>query len=147
MEKKWCSSCGIAFEPRAQTPRQTFCPKDECQLARKRLWQRAKRTTDKDYRENQAAAQELWRSTHPDYWRKYRKEHPDYADANRERQKIRNARRCSTDSTIAKVDASDNLLPTEGIFKLVLLDPSQRGPIREWTVHLTLLLQSKTTPR
>jgi len=141
MEKRWCSSCGSTFEPRAQAPRQTFCAKDECQLARKRLWQRAKRTTDDDYRENQAAAQELWRRTHPDYWRKYREEHPDYAAANRERQKTRNARRVGSHSTIAKGDASDDLLPAKGVFRLVLLDPSQKGIVREWTVHLTLLFR------
>jgi hypothetical protein len=142
MEKRWCSACGAAFEPRAQAPRQTFCPKDECQLARKRLWQRAKRTTDDDYRENQAAAQELWRRTHPDYWRKYRAEHPISAAANRERQKGRNARRSGANSTIAKGDASHDLLPTEGVFRLVLLDSPQRCPSREWTVHLTLLFPS-----
>lgn len=145
MEKRWCSSCGIAFEPRPQAPRQTFCPKDECQLARKRLWQRAKRTTDHDYRENQAAAQKLWRRTHSDYWRKYREEHPDYAAANRERQKIRNARRSGADSTIAKGDASADRLPTEGVFRLMLLDPSRRRAAREWMVHLTLLSQSSET--
>ena len=145
MEKRWCSSCGSAFAPRAQSPRQTFCSRDECQLARKRLWQRAKRTTDSDYRENQVAAQELWRRTHPDYWRKYREEHPDYTAANREQQKIRNARRSVTDFTIAKSDASGDQLPAEGVFKLVLLDPSQRRRTREWTVHLTLLFQRRGT--
>lgn len=142
MEKRWCNSCGCAFEPRAQTPRQTFCPKDECQLARKRLWQRAKRTTDEDYRENKAAAQQAWRRDHPDYWRKYREEHPEYAAANRRQQRIRNARRISSDSEVAKDDASELGIPAVGVFRLLLLEPSHSGATRQWTVHMTLLSEN-----
>lgn len=137
MEKRWCSACGAAFEPRAQTPRQAFCPKEACQSARKRLWQRAKRSTDDDYRKNQAAAQELWRRNHPDYWRKYREEHPDYAASNRKQQRARNARRNGGSNVIAKDDASESSIPHEGIFRLVLLVPLPKGPIRQWTVRLT----------
>jgi len=137
MEKRWCSSCGAAFEPRAQTPRQAFCPKAACQLARKRLWQQAKRSTDDDYRKNQAAAQELWRRNHPDYWRKYREEHPDYAASNREQQKSRNARRNTGSTVIANDDASDGSMPPEGIFRLVLLASFHKGSVRQWTVRLT----------
>ncbi len=139
MEKRWCSSCGAAFEPRAQAPRQAFCPKDACQLARKRLWQQAKRSTDDDYRKNQAAAQELWRRNHPDYWRKYREEHPDYAASNREQQRTRNARRNGGSTVIANEDVSDNSIPLEGIFRLVLLAPFHKGSVRQWTVRLTLV--------
>lgn len=142
MEKRWCSSCGNAFEPRAQSPRQTFCPEDACQLARKRLWQRAKRNTDDDYRENQAAAQKFWQRNHPDYWRKYREEHPDYAAANREQQKLRNARRSGRSLSIAKSDASADLFPSAGVFRLVLLDARHRGATLQWTVRLTLLSNS-----
>lgn len=137
MEKRWCSCCGAAFEPRAQTPRQAFCPKEACQLARKRLWQRAKRSTDDDYRKNQAAAQELWRRNHPDYWRKYREDHPGYAATNREQQRARNARRRGGSTVIAKDDASDSSIPFEGIFRLVLLAPHRKGATRQWTVRLT----------
>jgi hypothetical protein len=106
-------------------------------LARKRLWQQAKRSTDDDYRKNQAAAQELWRRSHPDYWRKYREEHPDYAAANREQQKTRNARRSAGSNMIAKNDASVSSIPLEGIFRLVLLSPFRKGAVRQWTVRLT----------
>lgn len=136
MEKRWCSACGAAFEPRAQTPRQAFCTKEACQSARKRLWQRAKRSTDDDYRKNQAAAQELWCRNHPDYWRKYREEHPDYVASNRQQQRARNARRNGGNTVIAKDDASDSSIPREGIFRLVLLAPLQKGLIRQWTVRL-----------
>jgi hypothetical protein len=139
MDKRWCSACGQPFEPRPQTPRQAYCTKDVCQRARKRLWQRTKRSTDGDYRENQAVAQQLWRRNHPDYWREYREEHPGYTVANRERQQQRNARRARGELSIAKEDASALRLPTKGVFQLVQLEPAYKGPRREWTVQLTVL--------
>jgi len=139
MEKRWCSACGVAFEPRPQSPRQAYCPNKACQRARKRLWQRTKRNTDDDYRENQVVAQEGWRHSNPDYWRKYREAHPDYTDANRQQQKQRNARRSGSVRVIAKGDASPMLLPTAGVFRLTQLEPDYRGARIEWTVLLTLI--------
>jgi hypothetical protein len=139
MEKRWCSACGEAFEPRPQSPRQAYCPSEACQRARKRLWQRTKRRTDEDYRQNQAVAQEVWRRTHPDYWRRYREAHPDYTMSNRQQQQTRNARRTGSDGVIAKADASTPLLPAAGVFRLTQLEPTYRGARREWTVHLTLM--------
>lgn len=139
MEKRWCSACGEPFEPRPQSPRQAYCTKKACQRARKRLWQRTKRRTDDDYRENQAVAQDVWRLTHPDYWRQYREAHPDYSAANRQQQQQRNARRTRSDRGIANGDASTLHVPTTGIFRLVQIEPTYRGARREWTVHLTLI--------
>ena len=139
MEKRWCSACGLAFEPRPQSPRQAYCPDEDCQRARKRLWQRAKRSTDDDYRDNQVVAQEGWRRSHPDYWRHYRESHPEYAAANRQQQKQRNARRSRGDRLIAKGDASSPRLPVTGIFRLTQVEPEYSGARREWTVQLTLI--------
>ncbi|MCO5125090.1 MAG: hypothetical protein M9915_15280 [Rhizobacter sp.] len=139
MERRWCSACGDAFEPRPQAPRQAYCPNEACQRARKRLWQRAKRSTDDDYRENQAVAQEGWRQSHPDYWRQYREGHPEYTASNRQQQKQRNARRSGSDRVIAKGDASRLRLPAAGIFRLTQIEPDYRGARREWTVQLTLI--------
>lgn len=139
MEKRWCSACGDAFEPRPQSPRQAYCPKEACQRARKRLWQRAKRSTDDDYRENQVVAQEGWRRSHPDYWRQYREAHPEYAASNRQQQKQRNARRLGGDDAIANGDVSTSRLPAAGVFRLTLLEPGYKGVRREWTVELTLI--------
>lgn len=136
MEKRWCSACGEAFQPRPQSPRQAYCPKEVCQRARKRLWQRAKRSTDDDYRENQVVAQRLWRRNHPDYWREYRETHPEYTAANREQQQQRNARRTGL---IANEDASTLRLPPQGVFRLTLLEPACEAARREWTVQLTLV--------
>lgn len=139
MEKRWCSACGKAFEPRPQSPRQAYCPKEACQQARKRLWQRAKRSTDDDYRENQVLAQEVWHRTHPEYWRQYRESHPDYTASNRQQQQKRNARRADGERVIAKEDASTRRLPPTGVFRLTQLEPTYRGARREWTVQLTVI--------
>jgi hypothetical protein len=139
MEKRWCSACGRAFEPRPQSPRQAYCPKEDCQQARKRLWQQAKRSTDYGYYENQVQSQERWRRRHSDYWRQYRKDHPDYAASNRDKQKDRNARIRHAATVIANSDASSNQMPTSGIFRLVDMQANQAGIHQEWFVRLTLI--------
>jgi hypothetical protein len=142
MEKRWCSACGKAFEPRPQSPRQAYCPDEACQRARKRLWQRTKRRTDDDYRENQAMAQDAWRRTHPGYWRQYREAHPDYTASNRQQQQKRNGRRARGDDVIAKGDASTLGIPSPGVFRLTQLESVYSGARREWTVQLTLVAKA-----
>lgn len=139
MEKRWCNSCGQAFEPRPQSPRQAYCPKAECQQARKRLWQQAKRSTDYGYFQNQAHSQERWRRRNSDYWRQYRDEHPDYVASNREKQKERNARQRQGVALIANSDTSPAETFLSGTYKLVDLSAHERGIQREWLVRLALI--------
>lgn len=137
MEKRWCSACGEAFQPRAQTPGQTYCSKETCQRSRKRLWQKTKRKTDHDYHENQAQAQATWRGKNLDYWRQYRETHPTYTENNRREQKARNARR--RDDAIAKSDASRRWLPPDGVFVLTHIGASSSRAPQQWMVRLTLI--------
>ena len=97
-----CKACGGRFSPRPQNPDQQFCSKPECQRERKRRWQKHKRATDADYRDNQARARRRWAQAHPDYWRTYRREHPDYTARNRALQRERDRRRRQG---LAKMDA------------------------------------------
>jgi hypothetical protein len=97
-----CKACGGHFAPRPQNSNQQFCSKPECQRERKRRWQKHKRATDADYRENQARARQQWAQRHPDYWRRYRRDHPDYAARNRILQRERDRRRRES---LAKMDA------------------------------------------
>jgi hypothetical protein len=114
MEGRWCTSCGVKFTPRAQSPAQTYCPLTECQRMRKRVWQQAKRRSDPDYSANQSKAQADWARKNPDYWRSYRAANPEYTQGNRSSQQIRNATR-----RIAKSDASiDAILLQDGIYRL-----------------------------
>ena len=97
-----CKACGSRISPRPQNPDQQFCSKSECQRERKRRWQKHKRATDVDYRDNQARARRQWALAHPDYWRTYRREHPDYTARNRALQRERDRRRRQG---LAKMDA------------------------------------------
>ena len=102
VERK-CKACGGHFAPRPQNSDQQFCSKRECQRERKRRWQKHKRATDADYRENQARARQRWAQAHPDYWRQYRRDHSEYTARNRVLQRERDRRRREG---LAKMDAS-----------------------------------------
>lgn len=138
MDKRWCSACGEAFEPRPQSPRQLYCAKTACQQSRKRLWQKTKRKTDQDYCDNQAQAQSNWRREHPDYWRSYRETHPEYTKVNRQQQRQRNAQRASSQKSppIAKSDVSQGRVPVMGIFRLIAIEPASWAGQHEWIVQI-----------
>ena len=130
MSRCRCANCGDAFERRPQNPDQTYCSKNDCQRARKRLWQRAKMESDADYRENQLRAQKQWREKNPDYWKRWRSAHPAYVERNRARQRTRNKKRDNGTgapegdaSSFAKMDASmaGVSLPS-GTYRLVPAD-------------------------
>ncbi len=86
--------------------------------------------------ENQVQAQSNWRVHNPDYWRRYRETHPDYAATNRKRQDQRNSRR---KAVIAKSDASTADLPKTGLFRLMAIDPASLAGSHEWVVQLTFM--------
>jgi len=104
MERRRCAACGQAFRPRSQVPEQSYCSAAACQRVRRRRWQKTKRHSDADYRENQARAQRAWAQGHRGYWREYRRTHPQYCESNREaaRQQQRRRRRARR---FAKMDA------------------------------------------
>ena len=117
MQSRRCTACGHAFRPRPQVPQQSYCPTSDCQRERRRSWQKAKRESDPDYRDNQARAQRAWLERNPDYWREYRRNHPNYCERNRLLQRERNDQR--TEPLIAKMDASTPELPlTSGIYRI-----------------------------
>ena len=105
-----CVYCGDFFEGSPRHKNQTCCKKKECQNAKKAAWQRHKLKTDPEYRANQKSSQNRWLQNNPDYWEKYRKEHPEKAERNRILQTIRNRKARSKDQTslIAKMDASNH---------------------------------------
>ena len=107
MEKRRCAGCGEAFRPRPQVPEQEYCGKPECRRSRRRSWQRAKRRKDADYRDNQARAHRAWAGKKSAYWQAYRMAHPDYAQANREKQRQRDRGRRG--ENLAKMDSSKPL--------------------------------------
>ncbi|WP_291994097.1 hypothetical protein [Candidatus Accumulibacter sp. ACC003] len=101
MEFRQCEACRQPFRPRPRNPDQCFCSAAACQRERRRRWQAAKRQSDPDYRENQKRAQKAWAERHPDYWRTYRDQHPEYVARNRARQR----ERAPAPTGVAKMDA------------------------------------------
>jgi hypothetical protein len=138
MECKSCASCGRAFRPRPQVPQQRFCCAADCQRARKRLWQRAKRASDPDYRANQAEAQQGWSSRHPGYWQAYRCAHPEYVERNRRRrrERYRQQRACP----VAKMDVcKDRSFVPSGTYRLSAVSGGDVAKMDAWMVEITLL--------
>ena len=130
-----CASCRRLFRGRAQVRGQRYCAAHACQRVRRKRWQRAKRRTDPDYRENQARAQEAWRIRHPDYWRVYRATHTHYTNANRAQQARRDAAR-----HLAKRDVSTAFSPgVSGIYRLSAAGGGDLAKSDAWTVELTVL--------
>ena len=111
MEPVPCAGCSTFFVPRNKC--QIFCSKPCCQRIRKALWQKQKLATDPEYKEGQRLAQKKWLQNTPDYWKDYRRRHPEKADRNRSLQKIRNMKnrwdqpvwKASKTIGIAKMDA------------------------------------------
>jgi hypothetical protein len=137
MEKRWCTACGNAFEPRPQSPRQSYCTDPGCQQARRRLWQKTKRRSDSDYVKNQAQAQRDWCERHPGYWRNYRDRNPDYTTRNRAQQTARNQRR--EPAVIAKSDASLPESLVSGVYTLSPTTPEMIAKVGVWKVRITLI--------
>jgi hypothetical protein len=145
MESRRCAGCGRAFRLRSQVPGQHYCSEAACQRERRRCWQRAKRESDADYRENQARAQRAWAQSHREYWRNYRRTHPDYCERNRDgsRQRQRDRRQrvgSSTSTKFAKMDAStpDSPVPS-GTYRLVPAAAVEFAKMDAWMVEITLV--------
>ena len=131
MAHKPCVCCGVLFEPRPQTPHQTYCPSRDCQRARKRQWQREKLRTDPDYRANQREAQRVWLERNPGYWRQYRLDHSDYAVSLLARQRERQI----PDSVCpAKMDAC---IAPSGVYRITPMSPPDGTSTDSWLVEIT----------
>ena len=136
MESRRCAACGQAFRPRPQVPWQSYCTAEACQRERRRRWQRAKRQSDVDYGDSDARGQRAWREAHPDYWREYRRRHPQYTERNRVQQRTRNARR----AVIANEDVSTGDCPiVSGTYQLIPAGEEVIAKSDAWTVEITLL--------
>jgi hypothetical protein len=143
------------FVARPQNRDQHFCSGAACQRERRRRWQREKRGSDPDYRENQARAQRRWAQANRGYWRAYRKAHPEYAARNRAQQRERDRRRGAergravegedASGGLAKSDASGaiSLVPS-GTYQLipVSLAGVRLAKMDAWMVQIRTLSMS-----
>ncbi len=103
MESRRCSACGKAFRPHPQVPQQRYCTTPACQ-----------------------------RERNPDYWREYRRTHPQYSERNRMQQGKRNDRR--RERLIAKMDARTAATERRPAFHLVR--PAGRTHLKVQVLYL-----------
>ena len=143
MEFRQCEACRQPFRRRPQNPDQCFCSADACQRERRRRWQAAKRQSDPDYRENQKRAQKTWAERHPDYWRAYREQHPEYVARNRARQR----ERAPAPTGVAKMDASkaEIALPS-GTYRLSPVVDASFAKMDAWMVEITVISAACASP-
>ena len=145
MESKACACCSKWFQPRPQTPKQTYCPSAACQRERRRRWQQKRRQDDPEYQDNQSRAQAVWAKGHPDYWREYRHTHPAYCERNRVRRRER-YRLEVTGSNVAKMDLSRRESPVpSGTYRLSPVTRTDVAKMDAWTVEITLISMPITT--
>ena len=138
MKSKHCAGCSKAFRPRPQSPKQTYCSLPSCQRERRRRWQQARRQNDPEYRDNQSRAQQTWIERQPDYWREYRRRHPEYCERNRSLQRERDVRR--RERVLAKMDVSagDSPVPS-GTYRLSPVTRDDLAKMDAWMVKITLV--------
>lgn len=133
--KKHCLHCTQGFVCK-RNPAQRYCGTLGCQNARKREWRKEKLKQDPDYRLNQKRANERWHQQDASYWQRYRKNHPDYTDRNRQQQRVRDQKRAQISqsnnaSHLAKSDALGVVeitqpLVTSGLYQLLPITRSTR---------------------
>jgi len=146
MEKRRCGACRKLFHPRSQSPEQEFCSATECQRERKRRWQKARRGADPDYRDNDVQANRQWRLGHPEYWRAYRRQHPQSVIRNRDKQRERDrARRLRAPQPppggdLANEDTSRLKGPLEtGTYRMIPVTGGDLANEDAWLVKIALL--------
>ena len=146
MQKRRCRACRRMFVPKAQAPGQCFCSEERCQRERRRCWQKQKRRSDADYRDNERRAQRTWAEQRQQYWQDYRCEHPEYTERNRRQQRERDRRRRAAPPVLANGDASAPFLSLpSGTYELkpVLPDGSVLLANEDvWRVQIAVLPRS-----
>ncbi|MBP8898423.1 MAG: hypothetical protein QG660_1535 [Pseudomonadota bacterium] len=146
MEFRQCQACQAPFRPRPQIAEQRFCSAAACQRERRRRWQATRRQNDPDYRENQKRVQKAWAEHHPNYWRDYRREHPEYTERNRAQQRQR-AQDQAAAGQIAKMNASkaEMFLPS-GTYRLSPVVDASLAKSDAWMVEITVITAACALP-
>lgn len=137
MLTKSCAACGKLFVPRPQIPNQQFCSNHECQRERRRRTQAKHRANKPASRVNDAQYCRDWRIKNPDYWKRYRDTHPEYAERNRVQQRQRNKAR-----KISGI-ANDAVWPAHafigGLYRLSPVSHQKIANEVAWIVQISIL--------
>jgi len=89
MVERQCRYCERSFQPSKYQPGQLVCSGPACQRQRRADYHRGKVAADPEYRQVCLDSPQKWRSHNPDYWRRYREQHPAAVERNRQQQQVR----------------------------------------------------------
>ena len=88
--KKRCEFCRKWFLPDPRTFRtQKCCSDSECRKKRKAMADKNWRKNNPRYNDYRKEKIKSWAKEYPDYWKKYRKEHPVYVEKDNKRRSTR----------------------------------------------------------
>ena len=93
MKDRRCPYCRQVFWPDPYHPQQLVCSQATCQRQRRRDYHRQKIASDPVYQQVCVESPRKWREAHPDYWKKYRQDHPGQVEQNRRQQRLRDQKR------------------------------------------------------
>jgi len=93
MNDRRCRYCQQAFRPAPYHPQQLVCSKPACQSQRRNDYRRQKIASDPVYQQVCLESPRKWRRANPDYWKKYRQDHPQQVERNRRQQRLRDLKR------------------------------------------------------
>ena len=93
VRKPSCCYCHKPFDPSPFHPNQQVCHSQECQRHRRKDYHRHKMAEDSEYRQICADSRKKWRESNPGYQRRYRSQHKEYCEQNRQKQQERNRKR------------------------------------------------------
>lgn len=90
-----CQHCGCSCQRNPRVKNQQYCSSRVCQNARRNLTNKTKIKKSSACRLLRQARNKRWRDAFPahEYQKKYRENHPDYVQRNRNLQKERNKKR------------------------------------------------------
>lgn len=131
--------CGVLFTPCPQVPGQRYCSQKACQQVRRNEWNQKELVANTAYRKERQADNECWMKSTPNYWKEYRARHPNYAQKNREQQKLRDQKRRKTLSkpVLAKTDESFPVPPViTGRYKLIPVHSNVLAKTDEYIVEI-----------
>lgn len=104
-KKKRCEICHQWFSPHPRAPHQRCCSNPACQKKRKVRANKNWNQKNPGYGKGRKLKIRAWAKEYPDYWRKYRKEHPDYAarDNRRRRSARQQAKNAAKQDAVRKI--------------------------------------------
>jgi len=93
MVERRCRYCERVFQPSKFQPSQSVCCDSGCQRRRRAEDHCRRIAADPEYRQVCLDSPQKWRSHNPDYWRRYREQHPAAVERNRQQQHVRDQKR------------------------------------------------------